>query len=360
LFALGLLGVLAVANYVMFRAEIREGEASAAIQQVSGRHRLLFQQCVILAEEFVLTTDAELRREYHDRLSQLVNDLESMHYRLIEFDTPRNALEELPGQDSPTTAQSKVQHIYFDSPWLLDTEVRNYIAQLHALMSSEPGELSLGNPHFRYLRNVALSDRVNGALDAVVSAYQRQSETKTRQLRQAAYWSFLGTCLVLAFTGVFVFRPMARRVRQEMDAMEDLNQTLEHRVSERTALAEQHARELEESEAALRNQTRILWSILESMGDGVVVADRESDFQLMNRAARRMLNVDEDSHPDVRAENWTEAFGVRIYRPDQVTPYPHEDLPLIQAINGRAVTRADLPLVRHGSGQFDLGPARQR
>jgi PAS domain S-box-containing protein len=81
------------------------------------------------------------------------------------------------------------------------------------------------------------------------------------------------------------------------------------------------------------------------MGDGVVVADRESDFQLMNRAARRMLNVNEDSHPDVRAENWTEAFGVRIYRPDQVTPYPHEDLPLIQAINGRAVTRADLYLI---------------
>ena len=61
-FALGLLGVLAVVNYRMFRAEIREGEASTAIQQVSARHRLLFQQCVVLAEQFVHTDD-QLERE---------------------------------------------------------------------------------------------------------------------------------------------------------------------------------------------------------------------------------------------------------------------------------------------------------
>ena len=346
LFALGLLGVLAVVNYRMFRAEIREGEASTAIQQVSGRYRLLFQHCVVLAEEFVQTADIAQRDSLKDRLLKVVSELETVHYDLIQFDTPRLPLDEAPAVDAPNTAQSKVQQIYFNSPWLLDTEVRNYVAQIHALTESEPEELSPRNPHLRYVRDVALSDDVTEALDAVVAAYQEQSEAKTTQLRQAAHGALVGTCVVLVLTGLFVFRPMARRVQQEMDALEDLNQTLEQRVSERTALAEQHARELEESEAALRSQTRILWSILDSMGDGVVVADSESGFQLMNRAARRLLNVGDDRRPDVSSENWTEEFGVRIFRPDQVTPYSHEELPLIQAMHGRTVTRADLFLRR--------------
>ena len=345
LFALGLLGLLAVLNYYMFRAEIQEGEATAVIQNLGSRQRLLFQHCVVLAEEFAQTTDSQKRERLRNHLLQLVAELEAVHYRMIQFDSPR----ETPKADSDKQASealSKVEHIYFDAPWLLDTEVRNYIAQILALANSDAEDLAADNPHLGYVREVALSDRVTGALDAVVAAYQTQSEAKTTRLRQIAYSSFVGTYIVLAFTGWFVFRPMAKRVQQEMGAMEDLNETLEQRVSERTALAERRAQELEISEQALRNQTRILWSILESMGDGVMVADSESDFQLMNRAARQLLNVGTDSQPDVRSENWTHDFGVRIFRPDQTTPYPHEELPLIRAMRGDTVTRAELYLQR--------------
>ncbi len=347
LFALGLLGVLAVVNYEMFRAEIQESEATAAIQNLSSRQRLLFQHCVVLAEEFARTTDSQKRERLRHRLRQLVAELEAVHYRMIRFDSPRDTqLEKEKADTAAGEALSQVEHIYFDAPWLLDTEVRNYIAQILALAESEAEDLAADNPHLGYVREVALSDRVTGGLDAVVAAYQTQSEAKTTQLRQVAYSSFVGTYVVLAFTGWFVFRPMARRVHQEMGAMEDLNETLEQRVSERTALAERRAQELEDSEQALRSQTRILWSILESMGDGVMVADSESDFQLMNRAARQLLNVGADFQPDVRSEDWTNEFGVRIFRPDQTTPYPHEELPLIRAMRGDTVTRAELFLER--------------
>ena len=46
-----------------------------------------------------------------------------------------------------------------------------------------------------------------------------------------------------------------------------------------------------EAEAALRRQSRVTQSILNSMGEGVVVADQDGKFLLFNRAAERMLGV---------------------------------------------------------------------
>ena len=66
----------------------------------------------------------------------------------------------------------------------------------------------------------------------------------------------------------------AERLRAQ-EELKTLNATLERRVAERSAAAEQRAHELARSEAALKKQTRILQSILDSMSDGVIVADDE-------------------------------------------------------------------------------------
>src|SRR3954471_24063265 len=97
--------------------------------------------------------------------------------------------------------------------------------------------------------------------------------------------------------------------------------TLEQRVAERTALAEQRAAALERSEAelkrsetALKRQTAILQSILNSMGDGVVVVDRDGDLVHHNPAAKHILGPRlADLLPGVLEE-------VPIFRkPDQLT-----------------------------------------
>ncbi|HEV3257297.1 MAG TPA: CHASE3 domain-containing protein [Gemmataceae bacterium] len=92
------------------------------------------------------------------------------------------------------------------------------------------------------------------------------------------------------------------------------------------------AKELRRSEEALLEQTRILQSVLDSMGDGVVVADEQGTFLLFNPAAEQILGVGAtDAHPD----EWTQRYGV--YLPDQITPYPAAELPLARAIRGEAV-----------------------
>jgi eukaryotic-like serine/threonine-protein kinase len=100
-----------------------------------------------------------------------------------------------------------------------------------------------------------------------------------------------------------------------------------------------------QAEDALRQQTRILHSILDSMADGVCVADRQGKFILFNRAAERIMGI---GLSDAPPEQWSQQY--RCYRPDGVTPFPTEDLPLARAIRGEEadgveilIRNADLP-----------------
>jgi len=129
---------------------------------------------------------------------------------------------------------------------------------------------------------------------------------------------------------------ITERLRAQ-EELKTLNATLEQRVAERSAAAEQRTRELAESQEALQKQTRILQSILDSMSDGVIVADEEGRFILVNPAAEEILRVQLSDAP---TDEWASRYG--FYLPDMVTPYPTDQFPLVQAIRGQAVGAADV------------------
>ena len=85
------------------------------------------------------------------------------------------------------------------------------------------------------------------------------------------------------------------------------------------------------AENALQRQTEILQSILHSMGEGVIVTDAAGRILHINPAAERIFG----SHP-VGSELYL-SRGYEIYLPDQVTPCPADQLPLIRAIGGEEV-----------------------
>lgn len=68
-----------------------------------------------------------------------------------------------------------------------------------------------------------------------------------------------------------------------------LTETLEEQVAERTHAVERRAEELARSEQAFREQSRVLESILNSMGEGVVVADHHGQVTIWNTEARRLV-----------------------------------------------------------------------
>ncbi len=85
----------------------------------------------------------------------------------------------------------------------------------------------------------------------------------------------------------------------------------------------------------------LLDSILHQMSDAVIVADKQYRFQVFNPAAERMFGV---GALDVQAEGWSRTYG--LYLPDQVTPFPADDLPLARSIGGEEVDGVEM-FVRH-------------
>jgi PAS domain S-box-containing protein len=90
-----------------------------------------------------------------------------------------------------------------------------------------------------------------------------------------------------------------------------------------------------EAEEALRRQTSILQSILNSMSEGVLVADGEGRPLLTNPAAGRML-------------------------PEGDSPFPAEDSPLLRAVGGEEIDDAEmnLPIPGHPEGIWVGASAR--
>ncbi|WP_165234871.1 GAF domain-containing protein [Aquisphaera insulae] len=114
---------------------------------------------------------------------------------------------------------------------------------------------------------------------------------------------------------------------------------------------EGQAAELKKSEAALREQTGILRSVLDCMREGVVVADRDARLLVLNPAAERMLGSADHLDDGGR---WNPLY--EVYRPDRVTRFATEELPLYRAIRGEVIDLAELyiahPSLRDGSSML--------
>jgi signal transduction histidine kinase/DNA-binding response OmpR family regulator len=108
------------------------------------------------------------------------------------------------------------------------------------------------------------------------------------------------------------------------------------------ALAVTHAfREKERSEQAAREQTAILRSVLESIGDGVGVVGADGKFILWNSAASDLVKM---GPRDATLNSLTGDAG--IFESDTVTAMPFEHLPLVRAMRGEAIDGVEL-FVRH-------------
>ena len=135
---------------------------------------------------------------------------------------------------------------------------------------------------------------------------------------------------------VGIARDITRRHNLEA-ALRSANETLEHRVAERSAAAEQRSHELVNSERAYRKQTRILQSILDSMGEGVVVADETGTLLLCNPAAEELLGID---HKGITEQEWLAQYVP--FMQDKVTPIPPLERPLARAMRGESVNEAEV------------------
>ena len=167
--------------------------------------------------------------------------METTHQDLLSDESGKHGLPQV------------VRAIYFDPPWLFDSQFQKYIAELRALAKEPDSELSRSNPHFQAIRQTAMSGDMVDALNQIASAYQKRDDQETDFLQWWAIWDAGSTLLVLVLSVVLVFRPMVRRVRQDIDLLWRLKGNLEQLVAEHSALADKHASALAISEALYRS-----------------------------------------------------------------------------------------------------------
>jgi signal transduction histidine kinase len=91
----------------------------------------------------------------------------------------------------------------------------------------------------------------------------------------------------------------------------------------------------------LTRTNEILQSILSNMGDAVIVADKDNKFLVFNPAAERMFGKGVMQAPSTE---WSHQYG--LYLSDKVTPFPHDQLPLMRSIGGENVNNVEM-FVRH-------------
>ena len=118
------------------------------------------------------------------------------------------------------------------------------------------------------------------------------------------------------------FEMALRGFREANVALKQATTTLEQRVEARTL-------ELSAAERTLRQQATILNSVMESISDGIVVADTDGRYILFNHAGARILGT---GPTDVPLSDRPAKYG--LFRPDTTTPFPADQLPLARAISG--------------------------
>jgi EAL domain-containing protein (putative c-di-GMP-specific phosphodiesterase class I)/DNA-binding NarL/FixJ family response regulator len=100
-------------------------------------------------------------------------------------------------------------------------------------------------------------------------------------------------------------------------------------------------------EDQLGRQAARLRVILDSLGEGVVVADAEGRLVEANPAATALVGIPPFAEWTTSPDTWSSEF--RLFLPDGTTPYPEDRLPLTLALSGHSVDQEEVVVRPPGS-----------
>ncbi|MFV0445203.1 MAG: response regulator [Planctomycetaceae bacterium] len=96
-------------------------------------------------------------------------------------------------------------------------------------------------------------------------------------------------------------------------------------------------RELRQANEAAKQVNRVLDSTLQSIADGVIVADSQGEFLFWNKTAEQIIGIGPSA---MAVGDWSGRYG--CFLADKTTPYPSEELPLARTIRGEEVRGIEL------------------
>ena len=102
--------------------------------------------------------------------------------------------------------------------------------------------------------------------------------------------------------------------------------------------------ELRQAVERLESQTRLMESVFDSISDGVVAADSQGNYLVVNTATKRLAElISPFGVKDLMMADLADYPAVLgLYRPDRKTPFPADQLPLRRALEGEASDNVEI------------------
>ena len=118
---------------------------------------------------------------------------------------------------------------------------------------------------------------------------------------------------------------------------------------------EKRDNEVAQSKEQLNKQNILLQSVIQNMGDGLIVVDENKKFILWNAAGEKIIGI---GPLDIPQEKWAEIYG--FFLPDTKTIFNTDELPLVKALNGEEVDNLEMFIrnYKKTDGHFVIATAR--
>lgn len=100
---------------------------------------------------------------------------------------------------------------------------------------------------------------------------------------------------------------------------------------------EKRDNEVAQSKELMNKQNILLQSVIQSMGDGLIVVDENKKFIMWNEASERIIGI---GLMDIPAEKWAEIYG--FFLPETKTLFGTAQFPLIKSLQGEAVDNVEI------------------
>ncbi len=185
---LELLPVIAVATCFDLDQIISAREINAAVINISGRQRMLCQRAALFALRLVSTQDSLEQEKLREKMLAAIDLMERSHNSLIRGEVAMKGAGQL---------SAEIQSIYFEAPFYLDQQIRDYISQVRALAQAPSLELTLNNCYLKAILSASEQDLLE-ALETLVSQYQKESDEAQLQLERNQVQLYQDSCAATA------------------------------------------------------------------------------------------------------------------------------------------------------------------
>lgn len=206
--ALLVLAGLSILGYLIPQREYRNQQSNNAVFRAIRRQELLLEQASFLACRLATVRASKERQEFREKLSSTVNELEASHLAFLAGD-PQSTLESIP--------PASVRAIYFESPFVLDSQIRQFITEVRKIINAPNAELNENNPHLTVIGTAEA--RLPVAIGEVARQYQEKDKSGLLFLQHQEIGMLVATLLPLLLIGLFLFRPMVRRIQREQESL---------------------------------------------------------------------------------------------------------------------------------------------